>query len=135
MTPREIAALGEVRIREGGERRQHSARSFREVLTCVRLYARTSDGVWNVDRRNADRRNAVSPRAAELAAEVERLRGFQGALEENARLHKLLDDSQRLLAEADRDWLSPDQRAVMERQARVLATGIAAGACLSEDAL
>lgn len=101
--------------------------------------ANDDDGTAYVDQRTgpADRRGPVSARHAALEAEVLRLRGFQAALEENARLHKLLDDANALLAVA-----KPDQEAMArtnyaveltEEAFALLAAGVAAGALDAEE--
>ena len=75
MTPKDIAALGAVRIREGRERRTHRS------AYCV--VGPALDRRFMYATTGGDRRSTVSPRAAELAAEIERLRGMLAALEEN----------------------------------------------------
>ena len=132
MTPRDIAALGAVRIREGRERRVRAYYTTMYGFGQVGYWA-DGDGPGRVvlgreRRAHTDRRSTVSPRAAELAAEVERLRGMVDAAIEAAcapiiadrdRLTRLLADAHRLLAVA-----KPDHEAIARRDAE-LARGFA----------
>lgn len=135
-----LAVAEPVRIRgdeSRGERRQHrESTGIENGIGGPGYKLRVIAGrnacmdVIRTDHRTgpADRRKPgpVSPRHAELEAEILRLRGFQAALEENARLHKLLADANALLAVA-----KPDQEAMARDEARLFA-GDAAGAVADE---